>query len=618
MKSLSAFIRKRPLTTYFGLTFTISWGGALLVVGGGGMHGTTPGSDPRFPYAVIAMLAGPSIAGILMTALVHGRAGIRDFASRLTAWRVGWRGYAALLIAPAAFGAALLALSFVSPAFRPGIFTADDKLSLLLVSLAVGVSAGVFEELGWTGFAVPEMRRSRGMLGTGLIVGLVWTAWHLLPNIWSARAAAGDLDMSIHMTGIVAGIFVGYLTAFRVLMVWVYDATKSIFVAMLMHVSITFGLLALTPAAASGMHLLVFSFASAAVLWIVVAVVTLTARDATRAGRTPPFRDAHGEPLHDSIAEARFLDFGGIDQWVMIRGRQVSNPALIMLHGGPGFTETHFFRRFNAPIESSFTVVYWDQRGAGKSYDRTIPRSSMTVEQFIADLDTLVDYVRVRLGQEKVAIFGHSWGSTLGALYASRFPQKVSVYIGCEQIGDSVASEAASYALALAEAMRRNHPKALAQLRAIGPPPYDARSLWIERTWHHRFDGQMKLRALGRFARGFFGYPEASIRDVANTVRGFRFTLDAMYAEVSTLNLLKLAPAFQMPVFFFVSALDRWVPAETSLAYFDALTAPAKNLVWFARSGHEPFVDEPEKFNRTMIQLVRPVVDGVVRTREAA
>jgi pimeloyl-ACP methyl ester carboxylesterase len=206
----------------------------------------------------------------------------------------------------------------------------------------------------------------------------------------------------------------------------------------------------------------------------------------------------------------------------------------------------------------------------------------------------------------------------LGALYASRFPQKVSVYVGCEQIGDSVAAEAASYALALAEAKRRSHTKALAQLRAIGQPPYDARSLWIERTWHHRFDGQLKARALWKFGRDFLGCPEASIADVPNIVRGFRFTLDAMYADVSRLNLRELAPTFQMPVFFFVSTLDRWVPPETSMAYFHALTAPSKQFVWFEKSGHEPFVDEPEKFNRTMIDLVRPVVVAASKARTAA
>src|SRR5215217_3250942 len=108
----------------------------------------------------------------------------------------------------------------------------------------------------------------------------------------------------------------------------------------------------------------------------------------------------------------------------MIRGESLANAPLILLHGGPGLTETALFRHFNAPLEKSFTVVYWDQRGAGKSFDRKIPRSSMTVEQFISDLDELVDAVCKRLGNTKVAIFGHSWGSALACSTPRASPRR--------------------------------------------------------------------------------------------------------------------------------------------------------------------------------------------------
>jgi pimeloyl-ACP methyl ester carboxylesterase len=335
-----------------------------------------------------------------------------------------------------------------------------------------------------------------------------------------------------------------------------------------------------------------------------------------RLGKTPPFRGPHGEPVRDSIAEINYLPLGGLEQWVMIRGEHLANPALILLHGGPGFGETHFFRRFNAPLETCFTVVYWDQRGTGKSFDRNIPRSSMTVQQFIADLDDLVEAVRRRLGQDRVTIFGHSWGSALGALYAARFPEKVAVYVGCEQVSDSTAAEQASYAIALAEAERRNDAKALQELRAIGRPPYhDSRSLFIERTWLQRFDGELSPRALWKMGRDLLGCREMSIVDLPDIVRGFRFSLDAMWAEIGTLNLFTLVPVLSMPVFFFAGRRDHWIPPDTIVAYFNALAAPSKQLVWFEESAHEPFVDEPAKFNRTMLELVRPAVDGAIARR---
>ena len=280
MATLLALVRRYPVTAYFALTFAISWGGALLAIGGaGGMQGTTPGSDPRFAFALLAMLAGPSATGILLTALVGGRVGLREYFSRLLAWRVNARWYAiALLTAPVVMTATLLGLSSTSQAFLPGILTSQDKGSLLVVSLAVGVSAGLLEELGWTGFAISTLRRRHGVLGTGLIVGIWWSAWHLLPNVWASRAAAGELAPSAYLAATAIGVFVGYLTAFRVLMVWVYDRTESLLLGMVMHVSITASLLILNPLDISGANLQIFSFALAAAVWVVVALI------ATRSG----------------------------------------------------------------------------------------------------------------------------------------------------------------------------------------------------------------------------------------------------------------------------------------------------------------------------------------------
>lgn len=325
-------------------------------------------------------------------------------------------------------------------------------------------------------------------------------------------------------------------------------------------------------------------------------------------GTTPPFRGPAGETVPDSIATVEYLRLGGVPQWVMMRGESVSNPPLILLHGGPGLSETGFFRHFNAPLEKSFTVVYWDQRGAGKSFDPSLARSSMQVESFIADLEELIETVCKRVGKTEVAIFGHSWGSALGVLYAARFPEKVGAYVGSGQIGDSAAAESASYAFALAEAIRQGDARAVRKLREIGPPPYGADSLWTERMCLSRLEGQFRVKPMWNVARAVLSAPESSVFDLPNTWRGFRFSLDAMWSETSRLNLMKLAPALQAPVFFFLGRKDHFVPPETSVTYFNALTAPSKTLVWFEESGHEPFVDEPAKFNAAMVNLVRPVL----------
>jgi len=224
---IKGFIHRHPAASYFALTFAISWGGILMIVGPAGIRGTKEEFESLLPLWVPMLVLGPSVAGILLTGLLAGRPGLRDFRSRLLRWRVRGRWYAtALLTAPLYFTAAGLALSAFSPAFLPGVLVADDKAALLLRGMVVAVSAGFFEELGWTGFAVPALRRRHGAVTTGLVVGVLWGVWHFLPKIWGAAA----FDLLAYMPADLSCAVVG-LTGFRILMVWVYERTGSLLVA---------------------------------------------------------------------------------------------------------------------------------------------------------------------------------------------------------------------------------------------------------------------------------------------------------------------------------------------------------------------------------------------------
>jgi membrane protease YdiL (CAAX protease family) len=269
---MRALIARHAVAAYFVHTFTISWGGVLLAVGGpAGMTGVRAQENPLFPYAVLAMVAGPSVTAFLLTVLLDGRSGLRQFRSRLLKWRVGARWYAvALLAAPLLAAAITMTLSLFSREFRPAIVATDDKAALLLLGLVVGVTAGFFEELGWTGFAIPRLRQRYGVLATGLIVGVFWSAWHLLVVIWGMGDRAGAIPVALFV--IVDGL--AGLPAFRVLMVWVYDRTESLFVAILMHVGVTFSTLALTPQT-TGLRLLAYGLMFAAAVWAVIAAIAV-------------------------------------------------------------------------------------------------------------------------------------------------------------------------------------------------------------------------------------------------------------------------------------------------------------------------------------------------------
>ena len=272
MTTIRAFIKKHPLLSYFALAFAISWGAVIVVAGGpGAISANSEASEMQVTFLYPALIVGPSVSGILLTALLYGRAGLRELRSRLLKWQVGARWYAlALLAAPLSVTVALLLLSLTSTEFLPSMLTTSDKASVLLISIIAGLMVGIFEELGWTGFAIPRMRLRYGVLGTGLIVGLLWGAWHFPPFFWGSGTTSGVVPVALFLPV----LLFTWLPAYRVLMVWVYDRTESLFVVMLMHASLVASNLILAPLA-TGMALVIFDLVWAAVLWVLVGAVAL-------------------------------------------------------------------------------------------------------------------------------------------------------------------------------------------------------------------------------------------------------------------------------------------------------------------------------------------------------
>ena len=172
--------------------------------------------------------------------------------------------------------AVLFGLSLYSPDFVPGLLTTEDKLGLLIFGLGWGlVGGGLLEELGWTGFAVPTLRRRYSALTTGLIVGLLWGTWHVLIAVWASRGLAGEASLTGFVAGFLAFYFVA-LPAYRVLMVWLYDHTASLLLAMLMHAVLSASTIVLQPLSAHGQF--TWNFLLGAALWAVVAVVARVSR----------------------------------------------------------------------------------------------------------------------------------------------------------------------------------------------------------------------------------------------------------------------------------------------------------------------------------------------------
>jgi membrane protease YdiL (CAAX protease family) len=270
------FIKRHPVLCFYLLAFIIGWGGIVLAIGvNGGLPRTPEEFSQQVGSLIPAMFLGPSLAALLMTALVSGKAGFAELFSRLRAWRVGVRWYAvALLTAPLVFVALQTGLSLASPMFLPGLVTAGDKASFVLLGLVAALMVGVCEELGWTGFAIPRLRLRHGVLTTGLITGVLWATWHVFATVvWPTLALSGDLAVPVYLGLGGIGLVAGQLTAFRVLMLWVYEHTESLLLAILMHASLTASTFIFGPAVVAGASGQVYGFALGAAWWLVVAVV---------------------------------------------------------------------------------------------------------------------------------------------------------------------------------------------------------------------------------------------------------------------------------------------------------------------------------------------------------
>lgn len=278
MSSFKKTIGRHSIPLYYALTFFLSWGGILLAVGGPkGIPGTPELFEKLMPLLIPAMLGGPTLAGLLMTGLVYGKQGFRDLFSRLFKQRLGGVRFAVVFItAPLLMAALPLVVSLFRPEYIPRIFSQPDTAGLLRLGIAAGLGAGIFEEIGWTGFVIPRLRRSHGVLSTGLLVGFLWGAWHLLVNVWSSGDVNGNLSLPLFLHSFLFSA--GILPAFRIMMVWVYERSGSLLGAMLLHMSLTTSNVLFVPEKVDGAIGVVWSLIIAAAMWLLVAIIITIGR----------------------------------------------------------------------------------------------------------------------------------------------------------------------------------------------------------------------------------------------------------------------------------------------------------------------------------------------------
>lgn len=329
-------------------------------------------------------------------------------------------------------------------------------------------------------------------------------------------------------------------------------------------------------------------------------------------GTAQPVTDANGEVIEGSISTIEKVTIGGLEQYVIIRGASAGKPVMLFIHGGPGSPELAFIEELNPDIENDFIMVYWEQRGAGKSYSKDVPPETMTLEQFIADTREMSEYLIKRFDRNKIFIMGHSWGSLLGILTAHQHPTLYYAYFGIGQVAKQLEGEKISLEWVKEQARERNDQDAIKALSELAFPDLDASdSTWLDyllkqRMYVAKFGGSMRnITGMWPMIKMLINAKEYTLAEKVNYMEGSLFSLNHLWREVVEADLLPRIDSMQVPVYIFHGVHDYQTPYSIAKDFYDQLKAPEKELFTFENSAHAPIVEEADKFNSIVREKAR-------------
>jgi len=308
----------------------------------------------------------------------------------------------------------------------------------------------------------------------------------------------------------------------------------------------------------------------------------------------------------DSLEAVRL---GDTTQWIRVRGTDTSNPVLLLIQQGPGLPMINEVRRFERALglERDFTVVYWDQRGCGRSLRSPNAEARIALDAMVSDTVSLLEILQARYGK-KLYVAGFSLGATIGAYAAAQHPDLIEVLVAVGTDVDGVAAGKSAYDFALGTARQRGNKRAVRELEAIGSPPHlDVKHFGTRVRWASHFGGVTHGQSYGDVVRGLvtslLRSSDYSAGDVLRTVRGITATQAALLPEMTRLDLTKTVPHLEVPLVMVQGRLDQVAPGEAAERYFDAVEAPSKHFVWFEHSAHTPQLEEPQKFRDLLMQV---------------
>jgi pimeloyl-ACP methyl ester carboxylesterase len=331
-------------------------------------------------------------------------------------------------------------------------------------------------------------------------------------------------------------------------------------------------------------------------------------------GKPEPFLTEKGEALPGSISEKTFVTIGGVKQGMFIRSRNLKNPVLLYIHGGPAFPNYFLIDKFAPGLEDIFTVCYWEQRGGGLSYTPDVTLESMNFTQLASDAIEVTNYLRDRFGKEKIYMMAHSGGTPFAVMAAAREPQLYYAYIGMAQITNQAESERLAYRYMLDQFTVRNNNSAVAEFKKY--PVLDSseyivsfyKSLLRDESMHSLGIGTMRnMRSV--FKDVFIPVwlcKAYTLREKMNIwISKFSFIKKTkLIDELFATDIPSKVPKLEIPVYFFSGKYDLTVNHDLCKSYLNILQAPVKGFYTFSESAHSPVFEEPEKVREILVKDV--------------
>lgn len=315
--------------------------------------------------------------------------------------------------------------------------------------------------------------------------------------------------------------------------------------------------------------------------------------------------------INYAIDSKETVILGGVPQSIRIRTTNPKLPVLLFLHGGPGVCDRHWVLKDKSELANAATMVCWDQRGSGLSYDKKADTSVMTVSRMVEDAADLVELLCARFAKEKLIVVGHSWGTLLGTLLAHRHPEHIAAYIGMGQFVEGDRNETMSYDFVLDVATQKSDKKALEALAKIGAPVKghykNLDDLMVQRNLMTKYGGgtyKGKESLMTSMVIPLIKSPEYKLSDLKRYSDGAFSSLRALWEEVVDFNLLEEVPALTMPVYLTEGRHDQNTPPVIAQEWFEALDAPKKEWIWFEESAHSPIKEEPALWGETVRRIV--------------